>query len=56
MIIGVYCSQAMQELVAVHLDKTYVEKLRDYENIFLSKIIQQYDFQDVRMISHDIYF
>lgn len=56
LIIGGSYTQAMQELVAAHYDKTYVVDLRDYENFRLGDFIKQHDIRDVLVIGDVIVF
>jgi hypothetical protein len=56
LIIGGSYTQAMQEFVAAHYDRTYVVDLRDYENFYLGDFIKQHEIHDVLVIGDVIVY
>ena len=56
LIIGGSYTQAMQEFIAAHFDKTFVVDLREYEDFSLGKFINDHDIDDVIVIGDVIVY
>jgi len=56
LIIGGSYTQAMQEFIAAHYDKTFVVDLREYDNFSLGEFIKVHDIDDVLVIGDVIVY